>query len=181
MITRDAYNAAVAEAHPYLGRAGIVLTEDEKKGIEVADFGLSRLRIEGLQILVYVNTDRYCAKELVIFPGQTCPEHWHPPIDGVPGKEETFRCRLGTVYLYVPGPETRDPKCWPPEGSKEYYTCKHEIVLRPGEQYTIKPGTPHWFQAGSEGAVVSEFSSTSRDEYDEFRDPHVRRETQIQG
>ncbi len=46
-------------------------------------------------MLVYVNTDRYCAKELVLYPGQTCPEHRHPPFDGTPGKEETFRCRRG--------------------------------------------------------------------------------------
>ena len=46
-------------------------------------------------------------------------------------------------------------------------------------QHTIPPGTLHWFQAGPEGAVVSEFSTTSRDELDEFTDenvaPHVMR------
>jgi D-lyxose ketol-isomerase len=50
-------------------------------------------------------------------------------------------------------------------------------VLRPGEQFTIPPDTLHWFQAGPEGAVVSEFSSTSRDELDVFTDPAVRRKT----
>src|SRR6185437_11532858 len=46
--------------------------------------------------------ERCCAKELVLFPGQTCPEHRHPPLGpDKPGKEETFRCRWGTVYLYV--------------------------------------------------------------------------------
>ncbi len=52
---------------------------------------------------------------------------------------------------------------------------RHEIALRPGEQYTIPPKTLHWFQAGPEGAVVSEFSTASRDELDEFSDPDVRR------
>jgi D-lyxose ketol-isomerase len=33
----------------------------------------------------------------------------------------------------------------------------------------------HWFQAGPDGAVVSEFSSASRDELDEFTDATVRR------
>ena len=50
-----------------------------------------------------------------------------------------------------------------------------DIVLAPGEQYTIPPDTLHWFQAGGEGAVVSEFSTTSRDELDVFTDPAVRR------
>ena len=39
------------------------------------------------------------------------------------------------------------------------YTVWKEIELKPGEQYTIYPNTKHWFQASSEGAVVSEFST----------------------
>ena len=50
-----------------------------------------------------------------------------------------------------------------------------EIVLRPGEQWTIPPDTLHWFQAGDEGAVVSEFSTRSRDETDVFTDPRIVR------
>ena len=123
-------------------------------------------------LLVYVNTDRYCAKELVLRPGQTCPEHRHPPFQGTPGKEETFRCRSGLVYLYVEGDPTREPACTPPPGA---YTVGREIELRPGMQHTIPPGTLHWFQAGPEGAVVSEFSTTSRDELDEFTDANVLR------
>ncbi len=78
-----------------LAEAGIVLTPAERDAIEVADFGLGDLERYGLQIVVYVNTDRVCAKELVLFPGQECPEHRHPPVGGEPGKEETFRCRRG--------------------------------------------------------------------------------------
>jgi len=37
------------------------------------------------------------------FPGQRCPEHRHPPVEGSPGKEETLRCRTGTVQLWVDG------------------------------------------------------------------------------
>jgi D-lyxose ketol-isomerase len=51
----------------------------------------------------------------------------------------------------------------------------HEIVLRPGDQYTLPPNTLHWFQAGDKGAIVSEFSSTSTDENDLFTDPRIRR------
>ena len=138
-----------------LAEAGIALTPAEREGIEIADFGLGQLEEIGLQLVVYVNTERVCAKELVLFPRQTCPEHRHPPFDGRPGKEETFRCRRGTVHLHVEG-----------EG---------EIVLRPGDQYTILPDTLHWFQAGDEGAVVSEFSTRSRDESDVFTDPRIVR------
>jgi D-lyxose ketol-isomerase len=138
-----------------LAEAGVVLTPAEREGIEVTDFGLGQLEEIGLQLVVYVNTERVCAKELVLFAGQTCPEHRHPPVDGAPGKEETFRCRRGTVRLHVEGRE--------------------ELVLRPGDQYTISPDTRHWFQAGDEGAVVSEFSTRSRDEADVFTDPRIVR------
>src|SRR5437763_4006868 len=48
-------------------------------------------------------------------------------------------------------------------GRESTYTVRHEIVLHLGQQYTIPPDTLHWFQAGEEGAIVSELSSSSRD------------------
>lgn len=50
-----------------------------------------------------------------------------------------------------------------------------EISLNPGEQYTLAPNTLHWFQAGKEGAVVSEFSTNSSDELDIFTDPDIHK------
>jgi D-lyxose ketol-isomerase len=47
--------------------------------------------------------------------------------------------------------------------------------LTPGNQYTVEPETPHWFQAGDEGAILSEFSTRSTDEQDVFRDPRIIR------
>jgi len=175
MITQEQRREAMRRTREYLDRAGIVLTPQEQETIEVADFGLNELEKTGLQIITYINTDRCCAKELVMFPHQTCPEHLHPPVEGEPGKEETFRCRWGTVYLYVPGEPTPNPQGRPPAGSEAYYNVRHEVVLNPGEQYTIWPNTPHWFQAGPEGAIVSEFSTRSRDESDVFSDPRIDR------
>ena len=137
-----------------LDDAGLVLTPAEREAIEVADFGLRRLEEIGVEIVVYVNTERVCAKELVLFPHQACPEHRHPPVDGDPGKEETFRVRRGEVLLNVAG---------------------EKVLLRPGDQYTIPPDTLHWFRAGADGAIVSEFSTHSRDETDVFTDPGVVR------
>jgi D-lyxose ketol-isomerase len=176
VITAAEKREAQAYAVERLEAAGIVLTERERENVEVADFGLSNLREAGLQLVVYVNTDRHCAKELVLYPGQTCPEHRHPPFAGTPGKEETFRCRQGLVYLYVEGEPTPDRACTPPPGA---YTVSHEIRLGPGEQHTIPANTLHWFRAGPEGAVVSEFSTASRDEHDVFTDPRVQRATLV--
>jgi D-lyxose ketol-isomerase len=154
-MTHEEIERARERAAAMLAEAGIVLSPAERETIEIADFGLSRLEEIGLQLVVYVNTERVCAKELVLFPRQTCPEHRHPPVGDSPGKEETFRCRRGVVQLHVEGED--------------------EIVLRPGEQYTIPTDTLHWFQAGDEGAIVSEFSTQSRDETDIFTDPRIRR------
>ena len=158
-----------------LAEAGFVLTAAERAEMEVVDFGLGEVERQGLEIVVYANTDRYCAKELVMFPRQTCPEHRHPPVGSDPGKMETFRCRRGRVWLYVEGPPVGVPRAVLPRGSEAHYQVRHEIELNPGDQYTIPPGVKHWFQAGDEGAVVSEFSSTSRDEADVFTDPRIRR------
>lgn len=179
MITRTEKESAQRRALEYLARAGIVLTSAEQSRIEVADFGLSDLASTGLELFTYVNTERCCAKELVLFPRQTCPEHLHPPVDGEPGKEETFRCRWGVVYLYVPGEPSLRPHARPPAGREKSYTVWNEIVLQPGEQFTLPPATPHWFQAGDQGAVVSEFSTRSRDEFDIFRDPEIERVTRV--
>ena len=179
MISAKQYEIAVARAEGLLGKAGIVFTPEEHGRFEVADFGLGELEQTGLEIITYVNTDRCCAKEIIMFPRQTCPEHWHPTINGVPGKEETFRCRWGTVYLDVSGPPAPSPACRPPAGSEPYYTVWNEIVLRPGQQYTLMPDTPHWFQAGPEGAIVSEFSTRSTDEQDRFRDPRIARAPEV--
>ena len=179
MLTQGELEVARERAAAALADAGVVVTAAERASIEVADFGLSRLDEIGLQLVVYVNTERVCAKELVLFPRQTCPEHRHPPIDGSPGKEETFRCRSGVVYLYVEGTPTADPACRPPKFRADAFTVWHEIELRPGEQHTIPPNVLHWFQAGDDGAVVTEFSTTSTDELDVFTDPRIARTTQI--
>ena len=156
-------------------RASIILTEEEKSRIEIADFALSQFEQIGLGVLVYVNTARCCAKELALLPRQTCPEHRHPSVGGEPGKEETFRCRWGKVYLYVPGQKANTPKAISLAGRENTYTVWHEIEVNPGEQYTLAPDTLHWFQAGEEGAVVSEFSTQSTDENDIFTDKKIQR------
>lgn len=174
-MKRQKYESIKARALELFDKAHITLTEEEKENMEVADFGLGKVEDTGLQLVTYVNTDLVCAKELVLLPYQTCPEHKHPKRDFDDGKEETFRCRYGTVYLYVEGEETKNRKMNPPAGDEEYYTVFHEIMLRPGEQHTIYPNTLHWFKAGSEGAVVSEFSTKSTDETDLFTDPRIKR------
>ncbi len=176
MLSKNKVNELQEKAIRFFDLANIVLSKEEKRSIEIADFGLDDIDRTGLQLVTYINTDRYCAKEMVLFPEQTCPEHRHPTRrDGEPGKQETFRCRYGKVYLYIEGDETVNRESNPPVGDEKYYTVFKEIVLKPGEQYTIDPNSLHWFKAGNEGAVVSEFSSNSDDASDVFTDPRINR------
>ncbi len=173
MLSEEMLARARGRGLELLAHAGIVITAAEQRDMDVADFGLDDFLQTGLIEIVYVNNDSYCAKELLLAARQTCPEHRHPPVAGRPGKQETFRCRSGRVFLYVAGEPHPAPQCRPPAGSEPYYTVWHEIELAPGNQHTIPPDTLHWFQAGPDGAVVSEFSTASVDETDVFTDPRI--------
>ena len=82
------------------------------------------------------------------------------------------------MYLYVSGEGSKDAiQAVLPRTDVSVF---HEIVLNPGEQYTIMPQTWHWFQAGDEGAVISEFSTKSTDETDVFADKRIVRATVIE-
>jgi len=164
------------KAAEFLKKAHIAITAAEAKNIEVADFGLGDIDHVGFEIVVYENNDRYCAKEIVLFPGQMCPEHRHPPVDRENiGKQETFRCRWGEAYLYTVGEPAARPKAKVPDEYRAFLTVWHEIILKPGDHYTLPPNTHHWFQAGNKGAIISEFSSSSVDELDIWTDPRIRR------
>ena len=180
-MTLKEVQRAREKAYQLLQKAKIVITRKEKENMEVSDFGLNDFKHLGFAIIVYENNDRYCAKELILLPRHICPEHRHPKVSEKNiGKQETFRCRWGEIYLYVKGDPTPKPKAVLPEGHKKYFTAWHEVILRPGDQYTLPPDNLHWFQAGAKGAVVSEFSSTSTDENDIFTNPNLRRSPQIE-
>ena len=179
MITKAEKGAAIAYALSMFDKAHIAVTKEEAQRIEVADFGLGNLAQIGLSLLIYVNTPRVCAKEMVLAPHQTCPEHRHPDVGSEQGKEETFRCRYGTCHLFVYDKDVTAVSPLVPPSRAPHFTAFKEIVLRPGDQYTLYPGTLHWFTAGDEGAVISEFSTMSRDECDVFTDPEIKRETVV--
>ncbi len=102
-----------------LADAGIVLTPREREEIEVADFGLGRLEEIGLQVVVYVNTERVCAKELVLFPrpdvpGAPPPAGRRRPRQGgdvpLPGRQRrALRSRAHGEIVLAPGRPVHDP------------------------------------------------------------------------
>jgi D-lyxose ketol-isomerase len=121
MITREQQKTARNRAAEMIRAAGIQITDEEADSIEVVDFGLSNLEKEGVQVLTLVQTDRISIKVLVLFPNQTEPEHWHPPVGDDPGKEETVRIISGTVYFCIPGEDTLK-EGFIVEGKEDCYT-----------------------------------------------------------
>ena len=112
-----------------------------------------------------------------MFPGQTCPEHSHPPFDGSPGKEETFRCRSGTVYLYVEGEPTPNPRCRPAQRGR---------TSPPGTRSCCTPASSTRCSPGpSTGSMLPRAPSSrssrpqSRDDLDIFTDPAIQRATKL--
>jgi D-lyxose ketol-isomerase len=178
MLTRQLQQIARRQAGEMISRAGIHVTDKEAESIEVVDFGLSRLHKEGVQVLTLLQTERISVKVLALFPNQTEPEHWHPPVAGDPGKEETVRVISGTLFFYIPG-ENTFKEGFLVKGKEHCYTMRHEIVMRPGDQITLAPGVKHWFQARDEGVVMYSFSTVARDALDQFTDKDIVRITKI--
>ena len=179
MISKAEQREAQIRAAKMMREAGIQINDAEIDMIEVVDFGLNQLEIEGVQVFTMVNTDRLAAKVLVLFPNQTEPEHWHPKVGDDPGKQETIRHIWGDLRFYVEGADTMKEGFIVP-GKDKAYSLRHEIILQPGDQLSFEPYEKHWFQAGPRGAVLYSFSTTVRDGLDGFTDSAIQRVTVIE-
>jgi D-lyxose ketol-isomerase len=178
MITQEEKANAQRRAAEMMRAAGVHIRDDEIAAIEVVDFGLSHLEIEGVQVFTMVSTARLAAKVLVLFPNQTEPEHWHPQVGDDPGKQETIRHIWGDLRFYVDG-DASMKEGFIVDGKEKAYTLRQEIVLALGDQLTFEPYEKHWFQAGPRGAVLYSFSTTVRDGLDGFTDPNIQRLTVV--
>lgn len=156
--TSPALTAAVlAEGRALIERTGLAITDTEWATLAANDFGLGRLRVEGFVFIDLLRTSRVRITLLVLLPSQTLPEHLHPAYGTEPGKEETLRCLWGETKVVMPGEPT--PGLVIPTGKETFYTVRHAVTIRPGQQCTVPPVTRHWFQAGPEGAVNLAFQN----------------------
>ncbi|NMH88359.1 D-lyxose/D-mannose family sugar isomerase [Flavivirga algicola] len=179
MIKFEEFKEVCEKSIEMIEAAGLLLTPEDKKKITAADFGLSNLKKEGIQILTMFQTNRIAGKILVLLPYQTEPEHWHPTVGNDPGKEEVIRAISGDLYFYIPGKDNMK-EGFIVEGKEACYTMRNEVVMKPGDQLELPAGTKHWFQAGEKGAVMYSFSTTVTDLMDQFTDSNIVRETVIE-
>ena len=82
-MKKQEYDQIAREAFALYERAHIVLTDEEKSNLEITDYALGNVRETGTEIVIYVNTERCCAKEMALLTFQTCPEHRHAPIEAI--------------------------------------------------------------------------------------------------
>lgn len=141
-----------AQTLDLIRKSGFPVTESELATLKLNDFGLGQLAVEGFEFIDFVLTPRIRMTLLVLLPNQSLPEHYHPAYGQEPGKEETIRCLWGQTRIYVPG-EPRNPRVLIPAGKEALYSCRHEVLLKPGEQFTFEPPVIHWLQGGPEGSV----------------------------
>jgi D-lyxose ketol-isomerase len=163
MIRLEEFNEVCQKSLDMIDEAGILLTPEDRKKMTAADFGLSNIKIEGVQILTMFETDRIAGKILVLLPYQTEPEHWHPTVGEDPGKEEIIRAVSGDLYFYIAGKDNM-LHGFIVDGKSNCYTMRNEVVLKPGKK----------------GAVMYSFSSKVTDLLDQFSDPDIVRETIIE-
>lgn len=178
MVRREEQRKRREKAAELMRQAGVVFKDSEIEKIEVADFGLSNLEEEGAQIFSLFDTKRLASRIITLFPYQTEPEHWHESVGDIEGKEETFRVISGKLLLYIEGEDTLTQGKIPKE-NEQYYTCRHELILYPGDTVTLEPGIKHWFQAGEVPTVFYSMSTTAIDACDPFTNPNIVRVTKI--
>lgn len=167
------------ESSRLIASAGFPVTAEVLRSLEVADFGLGRVRKEGAQIYTIFETPLIACKLLVLLPEQVEPEHWHPFSGEDPGKEEVLTGFWGELYVATPGGAGAARVATIPAGKEEAYTCRNIQLAAPCESVTISPGTKHWFAAGGTGAVFLSTATVARFLEDRFTDPAVVRKTVV--
>ena len=163
-------NELKEKATALLKKSGFILTESELASLEANDFGLNNFEEEGFFLIDLLRTDRVRVNLLILLPNQSLPQHLHPSYENENGKEETIRVLYGETNVYVEG-EENNPNIKIPVNKDAYYTSRHEIQLKIGEQYSVRPNNKHWFQAGKQGSVNIAFQNRVNEDYNIFYDP----------
>ena len=156
-----------------LAAAGLVLRPEEDEAIEVTDFGLGRFA-GGRARPLHLRQHRPLLR-------QGAGAGRRPGLSAAPAPAVRRRARQGGDLPLPPGQRapvrrgrrrTRGRRRGPrPSGKRGVVHRAPQSCSAGGRAVTIPPNTWHWFAAGADGAIVSEFSSTSRDELDQWADP----------
>lgn len=137
--------AAIREAETIIAEWGLTMPAVEPLPLH---FGLGEFgRIGETEWWIVNDTEnRYCGKFLFLFEGQRCPEHYHRM------KDETFFVVRGSLRMDAGGTAG---------------------ILRQGDVFRVRPGTPHSFMAVEGPALVLEVSLPSVSGDNVFSDKRI--------
>ena len=116
MIKKKEWRELALQSRRILQLAGFPVTSEISESLEIADFGLGRVREEGVQIYTIFQTEKIACKLLVLLPAQVEPEHWHPSSTDDPGKEEVLTAFWGDLLVSLPGEINSKASSFIPEG-----------------------------------------------------------------
>lgn len=143
----------------------------------VADFNLKNFVDVGMAgIFWIINTKhKYTGVEMFLLPGQSIPEHWHVATKDASTKFESCHVRYGSITLFTEGEAKPDVADRIPQYQREIVKARKEKVLNPGEiGFAEKEGEKHWFKAGPEGAIMTEYATVHDGDGVRFSDPSIQ-------
>jgi len=161
----------------FMKQNGYPVSENLRENMWVSDFGLGNFVEVGMAGMFWVRNqvDNYSALEMIMLPGQMVPQHQHLKTPIAAPKMESWHVRYGSIYTYGEGTPTSPMKAKIPALEAPYVTVKHEKILNVGEVTGItKAYQLHWMEAGSEGAIITEYSTFHDGNAVKFTDPHIK-------
>lgn len=169
-MAEDFHDKYKDQALDLITKSGFPLLDKEIESMKANDFGLGNFEKEGFFLVDLLRTDRVRTNLIILLPGQILPEHLHPSYDNEQGKEETIRVLYGESSVFVEGKET-NPELKLPQGKSDFYTARHEVKLKTGEQYSVPPNTKHWFMGGPQGSVNMAVQNRVNEDRNVYYDP----------
>jgi D-lyxose ketol-isomerase len=128
----------------------------------VADFNLKKFPEAGMAGIFWViNMEHnYTGVDMFLLPGQSIPEHWHVSTDNAGAKFESSHVRYGSIILFTEGNEIPGVEERIPSFQKDVVKARKEKILLAGDVGSAeKEGEKHWFMAGPEGAIITEYAT----------------------
>ena len=156
---------------------GYPISKNLRDNMWVQDFGLGRFTEVGMGGIFWINEKEgnYFGHEIFLLPGQMIPEHWHVKTEEAGAKMEGWHLRYGGVTLFSEGDPTPGAEVLIPASERQFTTCRHVQVLKPGELGKLaKAEGKHFMVAGAEGAIVSEYATYHDNKGLRFTDPKVK-------
>lgn len=142
--TRDEVRRYATQVVELFKRASVTLPSEARLVLS-HHFGLANFAKTGCGMVEVIRQPDYAKKLIAVLPGQKHPPHRHIK------KVETFNILSGDLHLF-----------WEDK-------LKYEVVVWPGEQFTVTPGIWHSFFS-REGCVFEEVSTALVDNDSEYRE-----------